>query len=185
MSLTLIKEDGSGKVDANTYALAADGDAWHDGHLYAAAWTGATSDRKASALVMATRVIDTMFRFHGFKRAASQALQWPRCECRDPDRLLGFVPGLTLARGTFLDETSVPPAIVHATCELARELIRLDRTDAPEGEGLRSLTLDGGMKVIFDPLRPRPMVPVLVQGMVNKYGAYIGGRSGAVPLIRA
>ena len=39
MSLTLIKEDGTGKADANSYASVADGDAYHDGHLYATAWT--------------------------------------------------------------------------------------------------------------------------------------------------
>ena len=39
MALTLIKEDGTGKADANAYANVADGDAYHDGHLYATAWT--------------------------------------------------------------------------------------------------------------------------------------------------
>ena len=39
MALTLIKETGAGLVDANSYASAADGDAYHDGHLYATAWT--------------------------------------------------------------------------------------------------------------------------------------------------
>jgi len=39
------------------------------------------------------------------------------------------VPGLWLARGPFLDETKVPPVVVIATCELARELIKQDRTD--------------------------------------------------------
>ena len=39
MSLTLIKEDGSGLANANSYASAADGDAYHDGHFYASTWT--------------------------------------------------------------------------------------------------------------------------------------------------
>lgn len=33
MALTLVKEDGSGKVDANSYADLADANAYHDGHL--------------------------------------------------------------------------------------------------------------------------------------------------------
>ena len=41
MALTLIKEDGSGMADANCYADVADGDAYHEGHLYASAWTDA------------------------------------------------------------------------------------------------------------------------------------------------
>ena len=33
MSLTITKEDGSGKADANSYASVADCDAYHEGHL--------------------------------------------------------------------------------------------------------------------------------------------------------
>ena len=54
MSLTLIKEDGTGRADANAYADLTDGNAYHDGHLYASAWTAATDAQKAVALVMAT-----------------------------------------------------------------------------------------------------------------------------------
>lgn len=63
MALTLIKEDGTGKVDANAYANATDGDASHDGHLYATAWVTATAEQKDAALVMATRLIDAEFQF--------------------------------------------------------------------------------------------------------------------------
>jgi hypothetical protein len=35
MALVLLKEDGSGLAGANTYAVVADGDAYHEGHLYA------------------------------------------------------------------------------------------------------------------------------------------------------
>ena len=75
MALTLIKEDGTGKVDANSYASAADGDAYHDGHLYATAWTGATLANKEKALVMATRLIDGEYQFNGFMGSEAQALQ--------------------------------------------------------------------------------------------------------------
>ena len=43
MALTLKKEDGSGFSDANAYADVTDGDAYHEGHLYASAWTGASA----------------------------------------------------------------------------------------------------------------------------------------------
>jgi hypothetical protein len=56
LALTLIKEDGTGKVDANSYADVTDGDAYHDGHLYASAWTAAATANKEKALVMATRL---------------------------------------------------------------------------------------------------------------------------------
>ena len=121
MALTLIKEDGSGKADANAYASAADGDAYHDGHLYATAWTGATTGKKEAALVMATRMIDAHYQFNGVRAQVLQALQWPREDCRDPDAeedALGqrFVLG-----------TVVPKAVLDAACETARALIIEDR----------------------------------------------------------
>ncbi|MBI5388201.1 MAG: hypothetical protein HZA90_26350 [Verrucomicrobia bacterium] len=173
MALTLIKEDGSGKANANSYAAAADGDTFHDGHLYAAAWTAATAADKEKALVFATRVVDGMFRFRGFKRVSTQALQWPRSACREPE-----------AGGAWVDEMRVPSAVRDATCELARELLRADRTDAPDGEGLWSLTLEGALKVVFDPAHRRPMVPPLVQALLGRYGDYLGRRGSVVRLVR-
>jgi len=52
MPLTLIKEDGSGLANANSYASAADGDLHHDGHYYASAWTIATTGNKEKSLVI-------------------------------------------------------------------------------------------------------------------------------------
>ena len=74
MALTLKKEDGSGFSDANAYADVADGDAYHEGHLYASAWSGASAGDKAAALVMASRVIDAQMQFRGHMRLASLAL---------------------------------------------------------------------------------------------------------------
>jgi hypothetical protein len=65
VAVTLIKEDGTGKVDANSYAYVAECDAYHEGHLYATAWAGATADQKAASLVMATRLIDSCYQFSG------------------------------------------------------------------------------------------------------------------------
>lgn len=184
MPLALIKEDGSGLVNANTYALATDGDAYHDGHLYATAWTGATSPNKDKALVMATRLIDGLFQFNGFKRVTAQALQWPRRECRDPDNTNGIVPGLLLARGPFLDETKVPTLVVNATCELARALLLEDRTDDPDGEGLSSMSLVGSLRLDFNATDRQPVVPVLVQTWLGKFGEYIARSKGMARLVR-
>lgn len=74
MALVLIKEDGTAKADANAYANAADGDAYFEGHLYATAWTGATAGQKDAALVMASRVIDAEYQFHGRRVSESQAM---------------------------------------------------------------------------------------------------------------
>ena len=184
MALVLVKEDGTGLANANAYASAADGDAYHDGHLYASTWTAATTGTKEKALVMASRLIDGLFQFNGFKRLSTQSLQWPRRECRDPDNTNGIVPGLLLARGPFLDETKVPPLVVNGTCELARELIKQDRTDDPDGEGLRSLEIVGATKLEFEaPDRP-PVVPSLVQTWLGKFGEYVARSKGMARLVR-
>ena len=177
MALTLIKEDGTGKANANSYATAVDGDAYHDGHLYPAAWTAATADRKDAALVMATRLIDAEYQFNGTKANDGQALQWPRYLCPDADcaRLWG---------GTaYVSSDQVPKAVVDAVCEMARELLIVDRTAAPAGEGLKYLN-DGGTQTGYDKSDTRPVISPVAQAMLAKLGALIKSRGGAVRLVR-
>ena len=184
MALVLIKEDGTGRVDANSYAAAADGDAFHDGHLYASAWTAATLANKEKALVMATRLIDAEYQFNGFKANDEQALQWPRERCPDPDRSSGIGFSLVLNLGNYFDSDEVPAAVVNATCEMARELLVADRTAAPPGEGLKyenvSTTQTG-----YDKRDTRPVISHVAQAMLAKFGELIKSRSGAVRLTRA
>ena len=132
MALTLIKEDGTGKADANSYASVAEGDAYHEGHLYASAWTGATPSTKAAALVMATRLIDAECQFRGMR-----AHNGRRCNGRG--RIAGTRTRSVVWRrrhSGVCRQDVVPGAVVEATCEMARELLIADRTAAPAGEGL-------------------------------------------------
>ncbi len=171
MPLTLIKEDGTGKADANAYANVADGDAYHAGHLYASAWTAATADQKAVALVMASRLIDAEYQFGGTRSVATQSLQWPREDCPDPDA------------GDMVAETMVPKAVVAAACELARELIIADRTAAPAGEGLKYYN-NASVQTGYDKADTRPIIPAVVQALLAKFGSLTKAKSGAVKLVR-
>ena len=203
MGLVLNKEDGTGKPTANTYALVADADLYHEGHLYAAAWTAATAEQKAAALAMATRVIDAEYQFNGYRAGFAQALQWPRAECREPDggtagfgarnitqaALHGILPDgpdaiIVQTAEWFVPPNLVPKAVVEAACELARELLLVDRTQAPEGEGLKYENA-GGAQTGYDKTDKRPIIPALVQAMLAKYGALINRKSGTVQLVRA
>ena len=171
MALILIKETGAGLANANAYANAADGDAYHEGHLYASAWTAASAGNKDAALVMATRLIDGQYQFNGVKANEAQALQWPRRQCRIPD---------------YEDELpadAVPKAVVEATCELARELLVADRTAAPPGEGLKYYN-DGPVQTGYDKNDKRPVIPHVAQAMLAKLGTLIKSKSGAVRLVR-
>jgi hypothetical protein len=194
MALALIKEDGTGKADANAYADVADCDAYHEGHLYADAWTGATADKKAAALVMATRVIDSQFQFNGFRAHDEQALQWPRERCPDPDAARVSVSVLGWVGDNFVEPDLVPALVVQATCEMARELLIADRTAAPAGEGLDSESTShsaGGGGAVdasstkYNKSDTRPIISRVAQAMLSKYGALVDGGSGAVRLTRA
>ena len=181
--LTLIKEDGTGKVDANAYANAADGDAYHDGHLYASAWTVATTGNKEKALVFATRLIDSQFQFGGSRASETQALQWPRVNCPDPDKAATRVRVSLWLADACVVSSVVPTAVVQATCELARELLLVDRTAAPAGQGLKYQNV-GPNQTGYDKSDTRPIVSHVAQAMLAKFGALIKSRSGAVRLTR-
>jgi len=172
MALTLIKETGAGLVDANAYANAADGDAYHDGHLYATPWTAATLANKEAALVMATRLIDGQFQFDGVKASEAQALQWPREDCHDPDG------------DEALPADAVPKAVIEATCEMARELLIVDRTASPAGEGLRYENV-GTTQTGYDKGDTRPVISHVAQALLMKFGSLLKSRSGVVRLVRS
>lgn len=172
MALTLIKENGSGLANANAYANVTDGDAYHDGHLYASAWIAASAGDKEKALVMASRLIDGQFQFAGWKTNPAQALQWPRVSCRDPDG------------DDDLESNIVPAALLQAACELARELLVADRTAAPEGEGLKYENT-GTTQKGYDKKDTRPVIPKVAQALLSKYGIPLNRRSGNVALVRS
>ena len=183
MALTLIKEDGTGKADANSYASVADGDAYHAGHLYATAWTGATDDNKAVALVMATRLIDAEFQFNGTRTTAGQCLQWPRAMCPEPDNVHVPISVLLPIPYDYVEYDKVPKAVVQATCEMARELLIADRTTAPAGEGLKYYNA-AGIQTGYDKTDKRSVLSQVAQVMLAKYGSQISAKSGAVRLVR-
>lgn len=174
MSLTLIKEDGTGRSDANTYASEAEGDTFFAGHLYPDHWIAPVNQpRRGAALAMATAIIDAEWQFHGARAVAGQALQWPRTDCPDPDG----------ASGASVADNVVPTAIVQATCQLALKLLQSDRTADPAGEGLWSEWTEFTGKR-YDVKARRPVLPQWVQSYLLKYGVPVRRAPGWVKLQR-
>ena len=208
MALTLTKEDGSGKADANSYASVADGDAYHDGHLYASAWMEAEDELKSVSLVMATRLIDAEYQFNGTRTLAAQALQWPRMDCPEPSGTTAqfvasggplvtpqfVIPGgsgkiIVVENPMLVPGNVVPRSVVEATCELARELLTADRTAAWAGEGLKydnisATTGAAAQQIGYDATTRPPVIPAMVQALLAKYGSLFSAKCGAVRLIR-
>lgn len=122
----LVLEDGTGVSDANTYALVATADAYHNlrGNT---AWQEATPNDKATALVNGTQYIDLRWAFIGERTFPSdpdtqgQALEWPRSWPSS---------NLIDAAGNEIDAEEVPPQIVNATLEYA--LVALEQRLLPD-----------------------------------------------------
>ena len=102
---------------------------------------------------------------------------------------IGIVPGVgetirLISAEWTIPSNVIPKALVEATCELARELLIVNRTAAPEGEGL-SYDNNGAIQKGYDKADKRPIIPALVQATLAKYGTLLNARSGSVQLTRA
>jgi hypothetical protein len=172
MPLVLVKEDGAGLSNANAYANVADGDSYHDGHLYASTWTAATTQNKEKAIVLATRLIDATVHFNGLRNTSTQALHWPRTGAPNADTGLEFA------------SNALPPDLVKATCEMAREVIALDRTSAPDGEGVTQIGIVGTVNITFDKHDRRKILTELAQLFLSKLGELIDLDAGPGKLVR-
>lgn len=161
-------------------------------YLYASAWTGAT------AVVMTTRLIDSQLQSNGSRTSESQALQWPRAECRDPDMRPVTLSALLPILSNCVPYDTVPKAVVRATCEMARELLVVDRTASPPGEGIDTVTTAHATHAAtgtasdstssttkYSKADTRPIISAVARAMLSKFGATVSGGSGAVTLVRA
>lgn len=117
---TLVNTAGS--ASANAYASTTDGDTYFDERLNAGAWTGASTDDKERALIMASRRLDAE-RFQGEKAETGQALEWPRVWAFDKD-------------GEEYASDAIPTVVQHATFELALRLLNDGDTDTFANTGL-------------------------------------------------
>jgi hypothetical protein len=117
--VAIIVEDGTGKVDAESYISVADCDAYHTAFSHAG-WTGTTAAKEA-ALRKATQYVDTIGdrRWIGYRLDLNQALDWPRFDATDDD---GWVRA----------SDTVPVEVEQATSEAAlRALTEELFTDLP------------------------------------------------------
>ena len=101
---TLVLEDGSGYVDANSYASIEHADNELQTHPdYTLVWYPATSSQKASALINGTFYLDCRFRWYGWSKTESQSLGFPRTRVYSR-RGVVYLPGV------------IPAELIKATC---------------------------------------------------------------------
>ena len=89
MAFVFTPEDGTGLSTSNSYITQAFADDYQAGRGRSD-WASATQADKEAAMVRATDYIEFRFgrRFRGYRRAESQALEWPRLSAFDNDDIL-------------------------------------------------------------------------------------------------
>jgi len=126
-----------GAQHANSYVTAAEADAYIDGRLNADAWTSATADTRARALVEATRDLSDL-PYAGTRVTLTQALAWPREYAVNPDAPefleMGEIEEL------YFPEDAIPQRIKDATCELAAQYVKAGTTDLAVADAETNLT---------------------------------------------
>lgn len=112
--MALIVEDGTGKVDSESYISVADATAYH-AKRGNAAWAALASDTvREQALRLATDYMEGVYRLNwlGYRKLESQALSWPRDEVRRQDFTY-------LNQRSFYPNNQVPSEVKNACAELA------------------------------------------------------------------
>lgn len=104
-----------GASDANSYATLAEASGYCAHNLYSADWDAATDPQRESALIMATRLIDSdKWPWLGSAASDSQSLGWPRV-------------GMISPNGFPIPNNVIPQRLKDATAEFARQLFGSDR----------------------------------------------------------
>jgi len=163
-----------GATNANSYCTVAEADSYHDTHLYASAWNSASPTTKEIALIMSTRLLDTMYEWESFATDEDQALLWPR-EGLLRKNLLEWI-----------EDDEIPIELKNATSEFARQLMEGDRSKDNEvdSQGLRSLTA-GSISLSFkDHVVPK-VVPDAVYNFIPEHWGMLKGSGGMMEVLRA
>ena len=159
--MPLVLDATPSALTANTYALLADAEAYYLTLPVANDWATATDPQKNAALAQATRMLDTIQDWQGYRKTYAQPLQWPRAWVVDRERWT-VVP------------TTIPLKIQNACCEFAIRLISDDR--ATDAGGLVPETIKVG-PLDIGTLRRSPF-PASVLEMIREFrqGAGSGPR---------
>ena len=103
--------------------------------------------------------------------------------CPDLDRGLSPVSVLAPMLSNYVPYDTVRAAVRQAACEMGRELLILDRTAAPPGEGLQEEQHTDLSKLIYSKKDTRPVLSHVAIALLSKFGAPVGG-GGVVRLVR-
>ena len=143
-------------VGTDSYVSLDDADLYHEMRLHVETWTSANDDTKEAALMWATRLLNDLINWAGYKTSQGQALRWPRNFVYDLD-------------GYLLDSGAIPDFLKSATSEYARNLIDSDLTEGNAMAGFKSLKIDV-LEMEVDKYSQAATIPPVVWDMIKQYG---------------
>lgn len=174
--MALVTEDGTGKVDAESYATVAEADT----RLAAfgnTAWAAYSTPAKETRLRIATDYMVNTYRMQwkGYRTHATQALDWPRTYVDKPDNLGGY--------GNFpnyYDDDVVPVEVKNACIDLAARADDAD-TLAPDIERVERKVKVGPIEVEYD---PNSVAATVYRAIETKLRPFLSGGGVMTRLVR-
>jgi len=153
-------------VGTNSYVSADDADTYMTNRGSPAAWTAASNDAKAAALIKATQYLDAVYSWRGCILSTAQALGWPRSNVWDDEGR---------------NVTGIPQRVKDATCELALEALSSDLLASKDRGGAVRRQKVGTLEVEYEPGAPSgksfPIVAGILRGLTAQGTGSGGGLS--------
>lgn len=157
-----------GSATANSYVTIVVADQYHlDRPPVGTTWDDSTVDQKTSAILFATKLLDSMYDWTGWVVTEVQALAWPRV-------------GMWYANGFYVPNTVIPVELQEATAEYARQLLVADRAGDSdiETQGISSLSA-GPVSLSFKADVVAKVVPDAVVNLIPSDWGRVRSRVGS------
>jgi hypothetical protein len=170
--MALIVEDGTAKIDADSYATVAEADTYWT-NRNDAVWTDLDLEVKEAALRKAADFMRWSYRLRwaGYRKSETQALDWPREYVPAPD---------AYAYGTaYLTSGIIPTEVKSACIELAYRAVSASLL--PDQERTTTSETVGPLSVTYDRSGP---VRTLYRNIDAMLAPWIRGGGVSVPLAR-
>ncbi len=173
--MALIVEDGSMVAGAESYATTAQADTYFS-NIGTTPWAALTTAEKEQALRRSTNYMKQTFRsrWNGYRKTATQALDWPRTECPRPDELYGE------STEAWIEDTVVPVEVREACIELAYRAASGNLLE-DLGRAVASESVSGAVAVSYVNGGSRQTT----YEAVNRLLAPLLKASGGIPMARA
>jgi len=156
MAITVIVEDGSQVVGANSYRSIANITEWVLTNPHDSTWTTLTETQQKGYAIMSCRILNEQMDWDGWVIDADQALDLPRS-------------GMVNRKGRSIDNDEIPSEVQDAQSELARLLAIGDRTGDADTAGFSEIEV-GSIKLVMDKTDRAPILPDSVLNMVKALG---------------